>query len=619
MAGWLVGINDKSISNRTDMTKSEIRKGYEAKIEDIQQKTSVCKARGRVLLFAQLVAFAMVVVSGIAYTLWHAGMVCGIAALVSVAGYLLARHADGDNSEKAAQLRALLKAYRHELDYLDGNFTVFRDGNQYIDPHHEYSFDIDIFGSQSLFNRINRTITTGGSDRLAHDLCHIGGKTAVKIAEERCAIDELAKAVDLRMRFIALSASGMIDTDKMKEAFAAAGNMVSPRFATSPLTRPVGVSSVAVMLLMVCFSAFGPLPSSVPTLWGLLQLVVCMWLCGRHVHNANNIAAMIERQAKAYLKIMELIASHDFSAEANRRVVRVLAQSDGNALLAMNELNSIVNAIDRRGHALYMVLANIFFVNDLWLVMRFARWKRKYQSLSDGWIETVSMFDSRVSMATFRYNEPQGIDATIVSDFSVVYEAKGLFHPFIGDKAVANDFHIADGNYYIITGANMAGKSTFLRAIGINYILALCGMPVFATEFNVSLFSLFSSMRTSDDLAHGISYFNAELLRLKQLIDACHTNSRTLIILDEILKGTNSADKLNGSRMFLEAVATMPVTGIIATHDLELSKMADKYPMRFHNYCFEIELANNVTYTYKIKPGVARNQNATFLLRQILK
>ena len=173
-----------------------------------------------------------------------------------------------------------------------------------------------------------------------------------------------------------------------------------------------------------------------------------------------------------------------------------------------------------------------------------------------------------------------------------------------------------DGTSVYITGANMAGKSTFLRALGINYILAMNGMPVFATSLRVSAYSLFSSMRTTDDLAHGISYFNAELLRLKQLLTACQHNSQTLIILDEILKGTNSADKLNGSRLFLQAVSALPVTGVIATHDLELSKMEGE---RFHNYCFEIALGAKVSYSYKVTPGVAHNQNATFLLKEILE
>ena len=237
----------------------------------------------------------------------------------------------------------------------------------------------------------------------------------------------------------------------------------------------------------------------------------------------------------------------------------------------------------------------------------------------EDWVDAVSHFDALVSMATVRYNEPEATDAELVDADEIVYEARGLYHPFLGKKAVRNDFCISDQHYYIVTGANMAGKSTFLRSIGINYVLACCGMPIFADSLRVSLFSLFSSMRTTDDLAHGISYFNAELLRLQQLIETCRRNDHTLIILDEILKGTNSLDKLNGSRLFLQFVATLPVTGIIATHDLELSKMEQEYPNRFHNYCFEIRLTDEITYTYRLSEGVARNQNATYLLKNILR
>ena len=166
----------------------------------------------------------------------------------------------------------------------------------------------------------------------------------------------------------------------------------------------------------------------------------------------------------------------------------------------------------------------------------------------------------------------------------------------------------------------MAGKSTFLRALGINYVMAMVGLPVFAEQYEVSCFNLFSSMRTQDDLNRGISYFNAELLRLKQLIHSCKLSQLpTLIILDEILKGTNSVDKLNGSHLFLEAISKMNVSGVIATHDLELSKMSVEQPDVFHNYCFEIQLDSPITYSYKVTPGVARNQNATYLLKKILK
>ena len=600
-------------------TKSEILKGYEAKASEISQEINKTKSRGRLLLFAQLTTFVIVIMSVVAYTLWHEGMVCGIVAAISVLAYLLSRYADGRNSERADHLKALQHTYMGEMAYLDGNFSAFYDGERYLNPHHEFSFDLDIFGPQSLFHRINRSITRGGSDRLA-ECCSLSNKTTISdIANEREAINEMAELSDLRMEFMALTDGEVLETNKVYDAFDDVKTLLLPKFATSGSAKWLAMASVGIMAALTCWSAFGSLPSNVPLLWGLMQTIVCLTLCGKHISEANKVVGEIERQTKGYAKIMRLIASHEYSAKLNKEVAEILSSADGNALQALKELTAIIDAIDRRGHALYMVLADALVLNDLWLVRRFAKWKLKYQAEASAWIDAVSIFDTRVSMATFRYNEPRGIDATIVDEDKVVYDANDLYHPFLGDKAVANDFNIQDGNYYIVTGANMAGKSTFLRSVGINYILALCGMPVFASNYRVSLFSLFSSMRTSDDLAHGISYFNAELLRLKQLIDTCRENSRTLIILDEILKGTNSADKLNGSRMFLEAMSKMPVTGIIATHDLELSKMAEQYPQRFHNYCFEIELGASVTYSYKITPGVARNQNATFLLKEILK
>ena len=600
-------------------TKSEILKGYEAKASEISQEINKTKSRGRLLLFAQLATFVIVIMSVVSYTLWHEGMICGIVAAISALAYLLSRYADGKNSERADHLKALLHTYMGEIAYLNGNFSAFYDGERYLNPRHEFSFDLDIFGPQSLFHRINRSITRGGSDRLA-ECCSLSNNTTIAdIANEREAINEMAELSDLRMEFMALTDGEVLETNKVYDAFDDVKTLLLPKFATSGPAKWLAMASVGIMAVLTCWSAFGSLPSNVPLLWGLMQTIVCLTLCGKHIDEVNKVVGEIERQTKGYAKIMRLIASHEYSAKRNKEVAEILSSADGNALQALKELTAIIDAIDRRGHALYMVLADALVLNDLWLVRRFAKWKQKYQDEASAWIDAVSIFDTRVSMATFRYNEPRGIDATIVDEDKVVYDANDLYHPFLGDKAVVNDFNIQDGNYYIVTGANMAGKSTFLRSVGINYILALCGMPVFASNYRVSLFSLFSSMRTSDNLAHGISYFNAELLRLKQLIDTCRENSRTLIILDEILKGTNSADKLNGSRMFLEAMSKMPVTGIIATHDLELSKMADQYPQRFHNYCFEIELGASVSYSYKITPGVARNQNATFLLKEILK
>lgn len=331
----------------------------------------------------------------------------------------------------------------------------------------------------------------------------------------------------------------------------------------------------------------------------------------------------LRHQLIAYAQILQLINRRNFHSESGKEMQNSLAD----ALPSFAQLEKILKGYDRRGNFLGLFFTDAFMLSDFFLVRSFLKWKNTYMMKMEEWMHIISEMDAMVSMADFRYNHPEAEEAEFVSGKQeIVFEGKNLYHPFLGAKAVKNDFTIKDDNYYIITGANMAGKSTFLRSLGVNYILAMAGMPVFADQLKISRFRLFSSMRTTDDLTHGISYFNAELIRLEELLKFCRESAegykeplRTLIILDEILKGTNSLDKLNGSRKFLEAIAKQPVSGIIATHDLELSKMENDASGKFHNYCFEIDLGTDVTYTYKIQKGVARNQNATFLLNKILE
>ena len=348
----------------------------------------------------------------------------------------------------------------------------------------------------------------------------------------------------------------------------------------------------------------------------MIQYMVVFFVCKQTLDKIDSHGGKLRDQLVAYSQILQLVARRHFRSELGLQMQSTLSE----ALPSFLQLEKILKGYDRRGNFLGLFFTDAFMLSDFFLVRSFLKWKNTYVVKMEEWMDIVSELDAAVSMADFRYNHPEATDAEIVDGSPVFFEAKNLYHPFLGAKAVKNDFTIQDDNYYIITGANMAGKSTFLRSLGVNYILAMSGMPVFAGSLKVSRFQLFSSMRTTDDLTHGISYFNAELLRLEQLMQFCKRGElRTLIILDEILKGTNSLDKLNGSRLFLESISRMPVTGVIATHDLELSRMAESSPGRFHNYCFEIDLGTDVTYTYKIQPGVARNQNATFLLNKILE
>ena len=405
---------------------------------------------------------------------------------------------------------------------------------------------------------------------------------------------------DWRVRFLASGAAGHIDTGAIVASLQSVRAMNVPRTALSMPVVILSALSLTGFYASILMSAFGSLPSNIPVLWGVLQFFTVLMLCSGPLRKISREVGSMHERMRHYVSIIR----------------QTYSLRDGGVVANGGDASPLRSAELRR--ILGLILFDMFMLSDWFLLRRFLKWQERYLDRVGQWTAAMSRMDALVSMATFRYNEPQAGGAVIDEGEGVVYEARALWHPFLGRKAVRNDFSILNGNYYIVTGANMAGKSTFLRSLGINYILAMNGMPVFAGSLRVSVFALFTSMRTTDDLTRGISYFNAELLRLRQLIGFCEEHKNTLIILDEILKGTNSADKLNGSRLFLEYISLRNVTGVIATHDLELSRMADGHAGRFHNYCFEIELGTDVTYSYRITPGVARNQNATFLLKELL-
>ena len=586
-----------------------------------------------------------------------------LGAALCLIAYLGIRRLDDKNKEKIEHLSALLKVYQDEIKALEGDFSPFETGDSYQNPQHPYSFDLDVFGKSSLFNRICRTITSGGSEALARNLTRETPLTMEDIKRRRDLQKELAgeefagkesakeelagEGENWRMEFLALgeknrsqNADGRMVNGKMKKIDSAAvvdamqkvSKMEVPAWFGSPVSLVIGWLMIIGVIGSVILSIFDMVSVDIALWWVMAQYMVVFFVCKQTLDKIDSNGGKLRHQLIAYAQILQLINRRNFHSELGKEMQNSLAD----ALPSFAQLEKILKGYDRRGNFLGLFFTDAFMLSDFFLVRSFLKWKNTYMMKMEEWMHIISEMDAMVSMANFRYNHPEAKEAEFVSGSpEIVFDGKNLYHPFLGAKAVKNDFTIKDDNYYIITGANMAGKSTFLRSLGVNYILAMAGMPVFADQLKISRFRLFSSMRTTDDLTHGISYFNAELIRLEELLKFCKESAegkfcnesiednkeplRTLIILDEILKGTNSLDKLNGSRKFLEAISKQPVSGIIATHDLELSKMENDASGKFHNYCFEIDLGTDVTYTYKIQKGVARNQNATFLLNKILE
>lgn len=634
--------------------ENKLKESYQQSVDKYASEVAALKRKNNGFITAELLSFGAILAFVVCYIaidevsshwLWGAAL--------SLIAYFQVRRLDDKNKERIEHLSALMRVYQNELTAMDGDFSPFEQGNQYQNPQHPYSLDLDVFGRDSLFNRICRTITTAGSDVLAENLSRENPLSKEELAKRTALQKELAEqGEDWRMEFFALGEKNKnevldgpartasysklnnlhvdmaaeptrrvigyqkIDSAAVADAMRKVSELAVPAWYGSKASVVVGYLLIIGVVTSVLLSVFGEVSVNVPIWWVMIQYMVVFFVCKRTLDKIDSHGGKLRDQLVAYSQILQLVARRHFRSELGQQMQSTLSE----ALPSFVQLEKILKGYDRRGNFLGLFFTDAFMLSDFFLVRSFLKWKNTYVVKMEEWMDIVSELDAAVSMADFRYNHPEATDAEIVDGSPVLFEAKNLYHPFLGAKAVKNDFTIHDDNYYIITGANMAGKSTFLRSLGVNYILAMSGMPVFAGSLKVSRFQLFSSMRTTDDLTHGISYFNAELLRLEQLMQFCKRGElRTLIILDEILKGTNSLDKLNGSRLFLEAISRMPVTGVIATHDLELSRMAESSPGRFHNYCFEIDLGTDVTYTYKIQPGVARNQNATFLLNKILE
>lgn len=630
--------------------ENQLKESYQHSVEKYAAEVAALKRKNNAFITSELLLFGAMATCLVCYFaldgdthLW----LC--VAFLSLVAYFLVRHFDDKNKERIEHKTALMQVCQDEVKAMEGDFSSYEKGEAYLNPHHAYAFDLDVFGKDSLYNRICHTITTGGSDALAENLSRETPLSIDEIESRRELQQDLAESAhQWRLEFFTLgelnrmaqsqglsssSSHGKINSAAVVEAMAKVSQMSLPTWFGSSLALLVGWLFIIGICASVVLAILGKVSVDFPLWWVMIQFMVVFAVCKSSLDKIDSNGGKLRHQLMAYSQVLRLISQRTFSSQLGKEMQEKLAE----ALPSFSELEKILSGYDRRGNFLGLFFTDSFLLSDFFLVRRFLKWKNNYMAQMEEWVEIVSELDAMVSMADFRYNHHEATDARLLDASEtqlqagqksesygqpVVFEAKNLYHPFLGAKAVKNDFCIDDSNYYIVTGANMAGKSTFLRSLGINYILAMAGMPVFADSMKISRFRLFSSMRTSDDLTHGISYFNAELLRLEQLVQFCKGDAlRTLIILDEILKGTNSVDKLNGSRLFLESIAHLPVSGVIATHDLELSKMENgsEQGRRFHNYCFEIDLGLDVTYTYKIQRGVAKNQNATFLLKKLIE
>jgi hypothetical protein len=595
-----------------------MEKKYTETIGRLQTERRKRKKKSQFLLSLKLVSFlAMAAFIYGACTMPYVLLFIALA-VVCAAVYVFALIRDGRCIRDMERMDALIKACQNELGYLKGDFRAFDDGARYASPEHEFAYDLDIFGPDSLFQRINRTRTEEGSDRLARKLSVL--ETDIEtIKANQLAINDLSGRFDWRLRFMA--------GEQVQSKFVQLCREMSSKSQGNAPISPAGkiqhlipYASSALTLLALLGYICDWWPGVWFSLLFFMQLTVYI-IRGKKMQHTILATDKLHHEFKGYLDLLREIQQEPFQAEALKHLQKQLFEGPENSIRAFRQLTRLQNLFDQRSNALMYVVLNGLFLYDLLLQRKFDEWMTRYLPHVEIWVDQVSEFDALVSLGNYAANNPNNTIPQILTEATdPVIRACDTYHPFLAHKhPVANSFTLDKKRIAIVTGANMAGKSTFLRTIGVNYILATTGAPVCAREFGFSIVSLFSSMRTADNLSRDISYFHAELLRLKQLIQHVRSQNYTLIILDEILKGTNSKDKLQGSILFLNEISRYNMSALIATHDLELARLEEKDASLYQNYCFEIELAHDIRYSYHIQKGVAQNLNASYLLQDILE
>ncbi|MDX2362584.1 MAG: DNA mismatch repair protein MutS [Crocinitomicaceae bacterium] len=580
---------------------------YQNNVQEHAAIVKKLKARLRVLSVLRLTVF--LIMAAIPYFLWGNVPVISIGIAIGLAIFLLLVSKYSDLKHTANYHKQLIAINEVELKVIDGDLSGLKTGEEYIYENHHFNQDIDLFGQGSIFQIINRTEIKKGEQLLANWL---NSNSIDNIADKQKSIHELNEKAKWRQHYKAsaalikteVSSSVIIKWIKNYTAF------VPNAFKAIPII--FSVLSIGVMTLYAI--------DIISWIELFLWLVVGLIITGPYVKRITklyNASHQMKETFAQYAQLLSAVESESFESEVLKEQQERIKTEGVKASLILKSISKQIDYLGNRNNMIFAPLMNGFFLWDLFFAYRIEQWMNNFDSAINDWFDVIEYFDAANSLGNLAFNKPSYIYPEISEKSSDQITAKGLGHPLLNTKAmVTNDININNEDFFIITGANMAGKSTFLRTVAVNLVMANCGLPVCAEEFSYRPIKLISSMRTSDSLTNDESYFFSELKRLKFIVESIETDTY-FIILDEILKGTNSKDKAEGSQKFVERLVASNSTGLIATHDLSLCQLSDKLP-EIQNHYFDAEIVDDeLFFDYTFKEGICQNMNASFLLKKM--
>lgn len=543
------------------------------------------------------------------YFLWGEGLVLAMSLIFSIALFLFFVKRQLKLTYERNFNNELLNINEKELKCINKDFKKYENGVEYKDDMHEYCNDIDLFGTGSFYQYINRTKLAQSRIDLANllkanDINEIGVKQKI--------IQELQQKIEWRQNFSAEAALVEIET-KPQEIISWINNYKA--FVPDFMRIAAYIFSTISIVILGLFIA-EVIPEGIFILWFFLGL----FISGFFVKKINNLQATATKSSSTfnqYHLLLARIETEKWNSAEIKEVVKKSYFDNHSGSHYIKQFSKLLNSLDQRTNLVVGIVANGLFLRDLLIVGKIEKWLLSHPEKVQEWFDIITFFDLQNSLGNFAFNHSDYKFPSINLVQKEVIQAALLGHPLLKEeKRVDNDFDIKTDDFYIITGANMAGKSTFLRTVSLSIVMANIGLPVCAKSFIYKPIRLISSMRTSDSLSDEESYFFSELKRLRYIIDRVEKDVY-FIILDEILKGTNSVDKAEGSKKFLERLLRSASTGIIATHDLSLCETSTAYT-EVRNYYFDAEIIEDeLSFDYTLKKGICQNMNASFLLRKM--
>ncbi|WP_432713922.1 MutS-related protein [Pedobacter sp.] len=596
-------------------TKESILAAYRIKI-DAQQNEIARLTKGlnqislsRLGVFVAEIIFVALIIS------WGWHWIYGILMVLPLLYFMVLVKKQGRVQAALEYARQLLWVYQNEENHLLDRKNGYSDGEKYEDELHPFSADLDVFGHLSLYAYVNRCHTEKGMDLLA---AHFNAAQSREIILARQqAIQELSGHMDDSFHFRAKLQNHQPAQLRAIEQKLAHELPLQLKFSESKLLR--------LYVKLVPFLMFGVLiiasfvGGALWNLFGLLALfnAAVVFFNLKHINLVYYGFSGSADLLKAYSGVIEWTEKITWKSPYIKALFSTQAAA-APVSREIKELASIIRDFDARLNMIVALFLNLFFLWDIKCSIRLDRWfKGSSEHILKG-LDRISHFEELISFATLTYNEPDWNFPEIKTTYGL--ETLQIGHPLIDvNKRISNDYYLSDKpTVDIVTGSNMAGKSTFLRTVGVNMVLAFAGAPVCAKELSLSIFKVLSYMRIKDSLNDQTSTFKAELNRLKMILEESKLSANTFVLIDEMLRGTNSKDKFSGSKAFIERMIEQHTTALFATHDLALSEMEVQYPQQVRNYHFDIQITEKeMHFDYLLKHGACKTFNAAILLKQI--